>query len=49
MSYECLGYFMNLWNERVNAEPRHDLISMLAHGDATRDMTPRSISATSSC
>jgi cytochrome P450 len=38
---ECLGYFMNLWNERVNAEPRPDLISMLAHGEATRNMSAR--------
>ena len=38
---ECLGYFTNLWNERVNAEPRPDLISMLAHGEATRNMSPR--------
>jgi cytochrome P450 len=38
---ECLTYFMKLWNERVNAEPRSDLISMLAHGQATRDMSPR--------
>ena len=38
---ECLGYFMNLWNERVNSEPRPDLISMLAHGEATRDMSAR--------
>ncbi len=29
-----------LWNERVNAPPRPDLISMLAHGDATRDLDP---------
>ncbi|HUB50474.1 MAG TPA: cytochrome P450 [Acetobacteraceae bacterium] len=29
-----------LWNERVNAPPRADLISMLAHGEATRDMDP---------
>jgi cytochrome P450 len=35
---ECVGYFMRLWNERVNAEPRGDLISMLAHGEATRGM-----------
>jgi cytochrome P450 len=35
---ECVGYFMQLWNARVNAEPRSDLISMLAHGEATRDM-----------
>jgi cytochrome P450 len=38
---EMLGAFMTLWNERVNAEPRPDLISMLAHGEATRNMTPR--------
>jgi cytochrome P450 len=30
--------FTQLWNERVNAPPRPDLISMLAHGAATRDM-----------
>jgi len=38
---ECLGYFVNLWNQRVNAEPRADLVSMLAHGEATRNMSPR--------
>ncbi len=38
---ECLGYFVKLWNERVNAEPRPDLVSMLAHGEATRNMSPR--------
>lgn len=36
--YECVDYFMRLWNERVNAEPQPDLISMLAHGEATRNM-----------
>jgi cytochrome P450 len=36
---ECFGYFTNLWNERVNAEPTGDLISMLAHGEETRHMT----------
>ena len=38
---ECLGYFMRLWNERVNSDPRPDLISMLAHGEATRNMPAR--------
>jgi cytochrome P450 len=38
---ECLGYFTNLWNQRVNAEPKSDLISMLAHGEHTRNMTPQ--------
>lgn len=38
---ECLAYFTNLWNERVNQEPgKNDLISMLAHGAATRNMEP---------
>lgn len=37
---ECAAYFQNLWNERVNArEPGNDLISMLAHSPATRNMT----------
>jgi cytochrome P450 len=35
---ECFGVFTGLWNERVNAEPKFDLISMLAHSDATRNM-----------
>jgi len=35
---ECLEYFTRLWNERVNAPPKPDLISMLAHSDATRNM-----------
>jgi cytochrome P450 len=35
---ECATYFLRLWNERVNAEPGSDLISMLAHGEATRHM-----------
>ncbi|HEY7852671.1 MAG TPA: cytochrome P450 [Caulobacteraceae bacterium] len=38
---QCLAYFTGLWNERVNAEPRGDLISMLAHGESTRNMNPR--------
>jgi cytochrome P450 len=33
-------YFARLWNERVNAPPKFDLISMLAHGETTRNMTP---------
>ena len=37
---ECLDYFTALWNERVNKEPGNDLISMLAHGEATRNMEP---------
>ena len=37
---ECLEYFTRLWNERINAEPGNDLISMLAHGEHTRNMEP---------
>ncbi len=39
---EYHAYFTTLWNERVNAtEVKGDLISMLAHNPATRDMSPR--------
>ena len=38
---KCLAYFTKLWNERVNAAPGSDLISMLAHSTATRHMSPR--------
>jgi cytochrome P450 len=35
---DCANTFMALWNERLNSEPRNDLISMMAHHDATRGM-----------
>ncbi len=38
---QCLEYFTGLWNERVNAAPKADLVSMLAHADTTRQMDPR--------
>jgi cytochrome P450 len=34
---DCRAYFVKLWNERWNAPPAGDLISMLAHGPDTRD------------
>ncbi len=37
---KCLEYFTELWNERVNEPPRGDLISMLAHGESTKNMQP---------
>ena len=37
---KCLDCFTRLWNERVNQPPAHDLISMLAHGENTRQMEP---------
>jgi cytochrome P450 len=36
--FKMAEYFVNLWNERVNAPPKTDLISMLAHGEATKNM-----------
>jgi cytochrome P450 len=38
---ECHAYFTGLWNQRVNAAPAGDLISMLAHGETTRHMPAR--------
>jgi cytochrome P450 len=38
---KMLMYFTRLWNERINEPPRSDLISMLAHGPATRNMGPQ--------
>jgi cytochrome P450 len=40
LTEECLGAFTLLWNERVNAPAQGDLISMLAHSEATRNMSP---------
>lgn len=38
---ECLARFSQLWRERAAKPPGNDLISMLAHGEATRHMPPR--------
>jgi cytochrome P450 len=37
---KCLEYFTGLWNQRVNTPGGNDLISMLAHGESTRNMAP---------
>ena len=37
-AFECFGAFQELWNQRLDAEPRMDLISMLTRNSATRDM-----------
>jgi cytochrome P450 len=37
---ECLQYFTGLWQERADAPRREDLISLLSHDPATRDMEP---------
>ncbi len=36
--FECVDYFLKLWDQRINAPPQNDLISMLAHGESTRNM-----------
>jgi cytochrome P450 len=38
---ECLEMMTRLRNERVNNPDGHDLLTMLAHSDSTRDMSPR--------
>jgi cytochrome P450 len=38
---ECASYFGKLWNERITQPPKSDLLSMMAHSDATRDMDPK--------
>jgi len=38
--YECLAYFQGLWHDRVGKEG-NDLITMLANGEATKDMDPQ--------
>ena len=40
---ECGTFFTRLWNERINAEPRSDLLSMMAHNDAMRYMDPANL------
>ena len=35
----CVAYFSELWEER-RVNPGHDLVSMLVHGEATKDMSP---------
>jgi cytochrome P450 len=38
---QAMEFFAELWKERASQEPRPDLISMLAHGEATRDLPSR--------
>lgn len=35
---ECLAYFAKLWQERAAVPKRFDFISLLAHGEKTKDM-----------
>ena len=36
--HRMADYFQDLWQERARAEPAFDLISIMAHSEATRDM-----------
>src|SRR6202142_37208 len=38
---ECAAYFGGLWKDRINQPPKADLLSMMAHAEATRDMDPK--------
>ena len=38
---QAMDYFRELWRERAALPPQPDLISMLAHGEATRDLPDR--------
>ena len=37
---KCYTYFKRLWDERAALPPRTDLVSMLAHGESTKNMPP---------
>ena len=38
---QAMDYFRELWRERAALPPQPDLISMLAHGESTRDLLDR--------
>ncbi|MEM6665636.1 MAG: cytochrome P450 [Pseudomonadota bacterium] len=37
---ECLAYFQGLWADRLDKPKSNDLVSLLVHGDATKNMPP---------
>lgn len=39
--WECAGAFLRLWRQREKEPPAGDLISIMCHSDATRDMPPQ--------
>ncbi|MEJ2089027.1 MAG: cytochrome P450 [Gammaproteobacteria bacterium] len=38
---DCLQTFTGLWQERAKQPPKNDLISLMVHGESTRDMLDR--------
>ena len=43
---EMAFHFKTLWDQRTAVEPKFDLVSMLAHGAATKDMGVRELTGT---
>jgi cytochrome P450 len=41
--FECLAYFQGYYEERKKQPPKFDLISMLAHDEATNNMDPQEL------
>ena len=41
--FECLAYFTQLREERLNRDEANDLLTMMARGKATQDMAPQEI------
>ncbi len=40
LTQECLAFFTELWKERAEKPPAKDLLSLMVHSPATRDMAP---------
>ncbi len=40
---ECAEYFKKLWDERIKQPPKSDLMSMMAHSEATQEHGPRQL------
>ena len=41
--FACLAYFTEFYEARKKAPPKFDLISMLAHDESTKDMSPQEL------
>jgi cytochrome P450 len=41
--FDCLAYFQHYYEERKKQPPKFDLISLLAHDEATKDMGPQEL------
>ena len=37
---DCFNTFAGLWQERLQGEPRGDLLSLMVHSEATKDLSP---------